>query len=151
MPRQAQDLTGKTFAGRQVISQAPSRESGGNKIIYWHVRCIACGNLTEVQGNSLKRGSGCQSCFHRNKNDSKSKPTSKKRISKKTQSPSPNHHMTVKDVIKALSKVPPDHVIKMHLMGKLGWTIQPIKSVGVVRDFVLFVADLPEKVEPWKN
>lgn len=60
------DLTGKIFGRLTVLEQAPTRISpGGAKMVYWRCKCI-CGNITEVNGNLLRRGetTSC-GCYHR--------------------------------------------------------------------------------------
>lgn len=54
----AEDLTGRTFGELYVIERAPDHIcAGGQKKVCWLCRCNACGELTTVTAQSLKRGS----------------------------------------------------------------------------------------------
>ena len=59
------DIQGKKFGRLTVIKRSEKRDSSGN--VYWICRCD-CGNETEVQGRSLRKGLivSC-GCYHKEK------------------------------------------------------------------------------------
>lgn len=59
--------------------------------------------------------------------------------------------MTVRQLMQALSTLDEHALVYVHLVGKDGHATRKIKGVSAVRGHVLFVAELPTKIEPWKG
>ena len=148
MPREAENLVGRKFGTRKVLRRAKSREYGGYKVIYWHVKCLACGDTTDVQGSSLKRGNGCQKC--RGAGKPHRKPTVEQPAAERPALRS-RKQLTVRDIMRMLAELPASSLINVHLVGKEGHATRPVKDVTAIRGRVLLVAELPKKIEPWRG
>lgn len=166
MPREAEDLTGQVFNGRQVLSRALDRQFGRYLRTYWRVRCLdpACGYETEVQGSSLKRGAGCQKCMHRRRKHNKGKAKSA-RATRQAPAPAPAPPtappspasatpapMTVADLQILLRGLQPDAPIMVQLVSDSGYAVVDMRRpvAGPVNRLVL-TAQLPKQLHPWNG
>lgn len=149
MPREAENLVGRKYGTRKVTGRGDSRDYGGYKVIYWQVRCLACGDETEVQGSSLKRGAGCQKCRGAGKQNGR---TAQQRTAAAERPITRGRdQLTAGDAMRLLSELPENALLYVHLVGKEGHATRKVKDVSSVRGHVLLVAELPSKIEPWKG
>ena len=148
MPREAENLVGQQFGTRRVVARAESRDYAGYKTIYWKTVCTKCGHETEVQGSSLKRGAGCKRCLHGApaKQQQKPPPDGVTRTTLAKHRP-----MTVGQLMAALSELPVKAQVRVHLVGRNGHATRTLKDVSAVGNYVLLVAELPTKIEPWRG
>jgi DNA-directed RNA polymerase subunit RPC12/RpoP len=148
MPRQAENLVGMQFGTRKVIGRGEPRDYAGYKTLYWKTVCVVCGHETEVQGSSLKRGVGCQKCRH-----GAPPKVQQRRAAKPVPEPAKlakHRPMAVGQLMSLLSELPYKAQIRVHLVGRDGHATRMLKDVSAVGKYVLLVAELPEKIEPWR-
>lgn len=148
MPKQAESLIGQQFGTRRVVGQGTSRYYAGYKTIYWKTVCTKCGHETEVQGGSLKRGAGCQRCLHGaapiEEPQSKLKAPTVETLAK-------NRPMTVGQLMATLGTLPMKSQLRVHLVGHNGHATRMLKDVSSVSGYVLLVAELPTRIDPWRG